>query len=73
MAWLRQTPQAAGALLVEVGPAPEDSGFMTGSEERRKLYEDGVYHPKVVLVLWPRKALIAWANQHPELDESVSL
>jgi hypothetical protein len=68
LAWLRRTPQSAGALIVELGPAPTDSGFLTGSEERRKLYEQGVYRPNLACVLWPRKPLIEWADQHPEFD-----
>ncbi len=68
LAWLRRTPQSAGALLVEMGPASADSGFLTGSEERRALYEQGAYRPNVTCVLWPRKSLIDWANQHPEFD-----
>lgn len=69
LAWLRRTPQSAGALLVELGPAPADSGFLTGSEERRKLYEQGAYRPSFTCVVWPRKSLIDWANQHPEFDQ----
>jgi hypothetical protein len=68
LAWLRRTPQSAGALLVELGPASADSGFLTGSKERRKLYEQGRYRPNVTCVLWPRQSLIDWANQHPEFD-----
>ena len=68
LAWLRQVPQGAGALIVELDPASPNSGFLTGSEQRRKLYAQGVYRPKFACVLWPRKALIAWANQHPEFD-----
>jgi hypothetical protein len=68
LAWLRRTPQSAGALIVDLGPAPPDSGFLTGSEERRKLYQQGLYRPKDTCILWPRKLLIDWANQHPEFD-----
>jgi len=68
LAWVRRTLQSAGASLVDLGPAPADSGFLTGSKERRKLYEQGAYRPNVTCVLWPRKRLIAWANQHPEFD-----
>jgi len=68
LAWLRQTPQSGGALLVDLGPAAADSGFLTGSKERRQLYEQGAYRPNVTCVLWPRKRLIDWATQHPEFD-----
>src|SRR5262245_58945928 len=68
LAWLRQTPEAGGAMVVDPGPASPDSGFLTGSEERRKLYEQKLYRPRESCVLWPRKALLAWADQHPEFD-----
>lgn len=67
LAWLRQTLESAGALLVDVGPAT-DSGFLIGSEDRRKLYEQCAYRPRTVCVLWPRKNVIDWADRHPEFD-----
>jgi hypothetical protein len=68
LAWLRTLPQSGGALVVDLGPAPEDSGFLIGSVERRKAYEEGRYHPRIGCVLWARKDLIGWANEHPEFD-----
>ena len=68
LAWLRTLPQSGGALIVDLGPAPEDAGFLIGSVERRKAYEEGKYHPRIGCVLWARKDFIAWANQHPEYD-----
>jgi hypothetical protein len=68
LAWLRTLPQSGGALIVDLEPAPEDSGFLIGSVERRKAYEEGRYHPRIGCVLWARKDFIAWANQHPEYD-----
>lgn len=68
LAWLRQLPQSGGALLFDIGPAAADSGFMTGSYKRRRLYEEGLYRPKLGYILWPRKHLIDWANRHPEFD-----
>ncbi len=68
LAWLRQIVQAGGASLFELGPAALDSGFMKGSGERRRSYEQGAYRPTITCFLWPRKALIDWAGQHPEFD-----
>jgi hypothetical protein len=70
LAWLRRTPESAGALLVDMGPAAPDSGFLTGDEDRRKQYEAGTYRPRSVCVLWPRKSLIDWANRHSEFNIS---
>lgn len=66
--WLRRTLEAGGALLTDLGPADRDAGFLTGSQERRQMYEEGTYRPQSTCVLWPRKQLIAWAKQHPEFD-----
>jgi len=69
LAWLRTVPQNGGALAVDLGPVPEDAGFLTGSEERRLLYQQGAYRPRMGCVLWARRDLIAWAEQHPEFDQ----
>jgi len=66
--WLRRIPLSAGAFIADLGSAPPDAGFLTGSDERRKLYEEGVYRPRVACMLWPREAAIDWANRHPEFN-----
>ncbi len=68
LSWLRRIPLAAGAKIFELGEAPPESGFLTGSHERRRLYITGEYLPRIACALWPRRELIAWANQHPEFD-----
>jgi hypothetical protein len=68
LAWLRTVPQSGGAFAVDLGPAAEDAGFLIGGGERRKKYQDGSFRPRVGCILWARKDLIAWANQHPEFD-----
>ncbi len=68
LAWLRTFPQSGGALIVDLEPAPEDAGFLVGSVQRRKAYEEGSYRPRIGCMLWARNDLIAWANQHPEFD-----
>jgi hypothetical protein len=59
----------SGALITTMGPAPEDSGFLTGSPSRRKLYESGQFKPTYGLVLWSRDQMLHWANNHPELGQ----
>ncbi len=57
-----------GGFVTTVGPAPADSGFLERSPERRKRYEAGELRPLLGLAMWPRRAAIAWAEQHPELE-----
>lgn len=52
-----------GALLTTAGPAPESSGFLEGSAERRRLYESGAWRPKFGVILWPRRQMLAWADR----------
>ena len=75
---VRQTPHLAplnapylewgGRIVGTMGEAPPDAGFLDYSPERRKLYESGQLRPRTTLALWPRKAAIAWAREHPELE-----
>jgi hypothetical protein len=64
--WLRETPLSGGASIFDLGPADPESGFLTGSEERKALYEKGLYKPRFSCLLWPRHALIRWAEQYRE-------
>ncbi len=57
-----------GGFVTTVGPAAADSGFLERSPERQKRYEAGELRPLLGLAMWPRKAAMAWAEQHPELE-----
>lgn len=75
---VRRTPHLAplnapylewgGRILASIGEAPPDSGFLDYSPERRRLYESRELRPQATLAVWPRRAAITWAEQHPELD-----
>jgi hypothetical protein len=67
LAWLRDIYADAGAYVVELWAASLDSGFSDGSPLRQKLYAEGKFNPRLTLVVWPRKEMLAWASQHPEL------
>ena len=69
LAWMRDLFAEQGAYLGEMEHAPAESGYLTGSAKRRKLHEDGRFHPRVTLVLWPRRSLLAWAAGRPDLAE----
>ncbi len=66
LAWTNRTPLAHGATLTDLGPATPADGFLTGSVERRRLFDAGLYRPTIGLIIWPRRALLAWAAGHPE-------
>jgi len=68
LSWLRSVPQNGGALVVDLGFCTEADGFLVGSADRRKLYENGTYRPRLGCVLWARQDIIEWANRHPEFD-----
>jgi hypothetical protein len=59
----------SGAIVTTMGTAAENSGFLVGSVERKKLYEKGEFKPTMGLVLWSREQMIRWADSHPELEE----
>jgi hypothetical protein len=69
LAWARQFFLDHGGIQVDLGPAPEDSGFLGTSRTRDRLYAEGLYKPKIGWVLWPRKRMLEWAARHPELAE----
>lgn len=69
LAWMREFFAELGAFIGSVGPAPSDSGFLVGSEVRRKLFEKGDYRPQMTYILWPRGDMLEWARRHQELDE----
>lgn len=65
--WVNRTMLENGGLVVVMGPADPDCGVLTGSLERRRLYDAGVFKPTIGLTIWPRDAMLAWAERHPEL------
>ncbi len=69
LAWLRQHFEENGGTVADLGPAPVDSGFLTGDPNRRALYESGAFRPRVTVAIWPRPAILDWAKRHPELED----
>lgn len=70
LAWIRASFGAAGARIVDLGPASPDSGFLVGSRKRRELFADGTFRPREALVLWPRAELLAWARDQRQPDDA---
>lgn len=70
LAWTNRVFTENGGIVVANGKAESDAGFLANNTDRQAAYERGEYRPKYGLVLWPRAAMIAWANRHPELADS---
>lgn len=64
LGYLRHRPVAGGARLFRVGVSEEHIGNATAkSETRKKLFQEGKYQPTGYAMIWPRRELIAWADQ----------
>jgi hypothetical protein len=62
LAYLADTPIGGGAFRVRLGASAVDAELATAtSASRRALVEAGKYVPTKWLLVWPRKALLAWA------------
>jgi hypothetical protein len=61
--WLNTLFLDNGGVVVHVGPASEDSGFLVGSNQRRQFYETGAYKPRNAMFVWPREAFLNWARE----------
>lgn len=65
--WMPRFFQQNGGLVTTMGPAdPESSGVLARSRKRQQMYKNGELKPKLGLVIWPRAAMLCWAEAHPE-------
>ncbi len=65
LAYLQERPRTGGAFFLRHGSEQSDIAMaIKTSETRRRLYEQGKYIPICYSMLWPRKELITWAEQH---------
>lgn len=65
LAHLRETPVQGGARLFlyeEGGTSITNS--LAKSATRRKLYQEGKYHPKSYMLVWGKRSHIAWARHY---------
>jgi len=63
LCYLRQIPIGGGAAVFRMGPADAATRDATAkSETRRRLHETGRYVPTNYILIWPRRALIAWTR-----------
>ncbi len=64
LAWINRLFLDNGGILVEMGAASQDSGFLAGSQQRRQLYESGAYQPRHAMFIWPRVEFLRWGRQY---------
>lgn len=63
LAYLQVRPLQNGAFMLPHGPGAIHTERATSkSETRKKLYEAGEYLPVCCSIVWPRAALVAWAD-----------
>jgi len=62
LGWMNRTFADNGALIVTMGAAEPDCGVLARSPERKKAYSEGTFAPTLGLVIWPRDAMLAWAE-----------
>lgn len=67
LAWLNTAIVENGGSVSVLGPAHPDCGVFTGGMERRGLYDRGEFLPTTAVAIWPRRAMLDWAECHPEL------
>ena len=72
LAWAHDLFVENGAFTAEMGVAPPDCGLLTGSAERKRLYESGAFRPRIALVLWHRDDVLDWAARHPEFSDAAA-
>lgn len=63
-AWYpRWTIAAGGARFFVAVERSSESGALQTSETRRRLFREGKYVPAAHTIIWPRRALLAWARR----------
>jgi acyl-CoA synthetase (AMP-forming)/AMP-acid ligase II/NAD(P)-dependent dehydrogenase (short-subunit alcohol dehydrogenase family)/acyl carrier protein len=62
LSYLQELPEQNGARIYPLGQAQNARDALTGSAHRTELYREGRYRPQDAILIWPRKALLAWAD-----------
>jgi hypothetical protein len=69
LAWMNRVFLENGGLVVDAGPDDPDGGVLARSQTRKRLHQEGKFTPRRGLALWPRAAMLAWAEEHPEFAD----
>lgn len=61
LSYLREMPVQNGGKLFYFGEDSSGNAFVK-SQKRLDLYNKGEYIPKIYMMIWPRKAILSWAD-----------
>ncbi|PIE33112.1 hypothetical protein CSA56_13080 [candidate division KSB3 bacterium] len=72
--YLREIAEQCGAKVFRLGTSQSDiDNALAKSATRRRLYREKVYTPAAYLLIWPRKALMKWAETQRAADHSSAI
>jgi hypothetical protein len=60
LGWMNRIILENGGTVSHIGYSDPNAGFLVGSPERQRLYNEGKYRPRDGLVIWPRHAVLDW-------------
>lgn len=60
LSYLREVPVENGATIFYAGTEGSESGALSKSKSRRRLFDRGCYVPRVYYLVWPRQRLISY-------------
>ena len=63
MDYLRRLPESGGARFFRLFTSDDPNHIALNHKKRRALFEQGKYCPTSYLLVWPREALLRWADQ----------
>ncbi|HEY2432304.1 MAG TPA: hypothetical protein VGI12_06485 [Vicinamibacterales bacterium] len=68
--WVNEVFLQNGGHVFPLGPADPTCGVLHRSPERQRAYDNGTFIPTEALVIWPRSAMLGWAEQRPDLIDA---
>jgi hypothetical protein len=73
LAFLNRPFLESGGFYADLGPAPENAGFLARDVNRAALYRSGQYRPTLALITCTREQALAWRCSHLYLEEKCSV
>ena len=73
LAWLNEVFMQNGGVVVPLGRVDAGCGVLHRSPERQQAYDEGRFTPTEALVIWSRRAMLAWARGHEDLQDDAGI